>query len=127
TNNQFFPKFYKLMEQYCISPTKITFEITERDLLDIKNNVYIDRMRELRNAGYSLAIDDYGTGHSSISYLQHYPFNYLKIDKLFIHAIGTGAITEKLNDTIIHLAKKIKLTIIAEGIETIEQFNFLLQ
>lgn len=127
THDKFFPQFYKLVRRYSISPQQILLEITERYLLDMNNLIYITRMRELRNAGYSLAIDDYGTGHSSISYLQYYPFNYLKIDKLFIHAIGTKAITETLSDAIIHLAKKIDLTIIAEGVETEEQLNYLLQ
>lgn len=95
------------MQHYSISPGQILLEITERYLLDMNNKIYINRMHELRKTGYSLAIDDYGTGHSSISYLQYYPFNYLKIDKLFVHAIGTKAIAETLNDAIIHLAKKL--------------------
>ncbi|KTD73210.1 regulatory protein (EAL domain) [Legionella tucsonensis] len=127
TDDNFFPQLYKLMRHYSISPKQILLEITERYLLDMNNEIYINRMQELRDAGYSLAIDDYGTGHASISYLQYYPFNYLKIDKIFIHAIGTKAITETLNDAIIHLAKKINLTIIAEGVETKEQLNYLLQ
>ncbi|WP_454780839.1 EAL domain-containing protein [Legionella sp. WA2022007384] len=127
TDSQFFAQFYKLIDHYSISPKQILLEITERYLLDMNNEIYLNRLQELRNIGYSLAIDDYGTGHSSISYLQYYPFNYLKIDKLFIHAIGTKAIAETLNDAIIHLAKKINLTIIAEGVETKEQLNYLLQ
>ncbi|STY29372.1 regulatory protein (EAL domain) [Legionella wadsworthii] len=127
TDKQFFPQFYKLIRRYAISPNQILLEITERYLLDMNNELFIKRMQELRNAGISLAIDDYGTGHSSISYLQYYPFNFLKIDKIFIQAIGTKAITETLNDAIIHLAKKIKLTIIAEGVETKEQFKYLLK
>ncbi|CAM2836528.1 regulatory protein (EAL domain) [Legionella steigerwaltii] len=127
TDNQFFSEFYKLVKHYSISPKQILLEVTERYLLDMNDQIYINRMKELRKIGYSLAIDDYGTGHSSISYLQYYPFNYLKIDKLFIHAIGTKAIAETLNDAIIHLAKKINLTIIAEGVETKEQLNYLLQ
>lgn len=96
-----------MVKHYSIAPNQILLEITERYLLDINDEIYINRMHELRQLGYSLAIDDYGTGHSSISYLQYYPFNYLKIDKLFIHSIGTKAITESLNDAIIHLAKKL--------------------
>jgi sensor c-di-GMP phosphodiesterase-like protein len=125
TELNFFTQFYKLVDQYSISPHQILFEITERDLLDEHNKQYINKMHELREAGYSLAVDDYGTGYSSISYLQYFPFNYLKIDKLFIHAIGTKAITETLNDVIINLAKKINVTIIAEGVETKEQVNYL--
>lgn len=126
-DNHFFDQLHKLVEQYSISPQQILLEITERYLLDVSNKIFIKRMLELRESGYSLAIDDYGTGHSSISYLQYYPFNYLKIDKIFIQAIGTKAITETLNDAIIHLAKKINLTIIAEGVETKEQVNYLLE
>ncbi|MBI2786167.1 MAG: EAL domain-containing protein [Legionella longbeachae] len=127
TAPDFFTQFYKLIDHYSISPQQILFEITERDLLDKNNEMYIKRMKELRDAGYSLAIDDYGTGHSSISYLNHFPFNYLKIDKIFIQAIGTNAITETLNDAIITLAKSINLTVIAEGVETEEQVSYLLQ
>jgi sensor c-di-GMP phosphodiesterase-like protein len=127
THPTFFDKFYRLLEHYKVSPNQILLEITERDLLDETNEAYIQKMQELRKKGFSLAVDDYGTGHASISYLQYFPFNYLKIDKLFIHAIGTKAITESLNDAIIDLAKKINLIIIAEGVETEEQVNYLLK
>lgn len=127
TDALFFDQFYKLVDQYSISPNQILLEITERYLLDVNDKSFIKKMLELREAGYSLAIDDYGTGHSSISYLQYYPFNFIKIDKIFIQAIGTKAITETLNDAIINLAKKINLTIIAEGVETKEQVNYLLE
>lgn len=126
-DSHFFNQFFKLITKYSISPHQILLEITERYLLDVNNKTFIKRMQELRELGYSLAIDDYGTGHSSISYLQSYPFNYLKIDKIFIQAIGTKAITETLNDAIIHLAKKMNLIIIAEGVETQEQVNFLVE
>lgn len=121
----FFNKFNVLVEQYAVSPAQIIFEITERDLLDKNNGIFFDKMQELRQAGFSLAVDDYGTGHASISYLHHFPFNYLKIDKIFIHAIGTKAITESLNDAIINMAKQLNLIIIAEGVETEEQVNYL--
>lgn len=124
---QFFDLFDHLMKQYNIRPQQILFEITERDLLDQNNKIYIQKMQALRELGFSLAVDDYGTGHSSISYLHFFPFNYLKIDKLFIQAIGTKAITENLNDAIINLAKKMNLNIIAEGVETQEQFDYLLK
>lgn len=127
TDEKFFYQFYNLRTLYSIAPQQILFEITERDLLDVNNEIFIKKMQELRAAGYSLAVDDYGTGHSSIRYLQYFPFNYLKIDKLFIHAIGTKAITETLNDAIINLAKSINLTIIAEGVETREQVNYLME
>lgn len=122
---EFFNQLNDLMEKYKISSKKILFELTERELLDQNNTQLIEKMNDMRNQGFSLAIDDFGTGHASIKYLQHFPFNYLKIDKIFIHAIGTGAITETLNEAIIKMANLLDLTIIAEGVETIEQVNVL--
>ena len=123
----FFNKFNVLKKHYGIEAHQILFEITERDLLDKNDLLFITKMNELRESGFALAIDDYGTGHASISYLQHFPFNYLKIDKLFIQAIGTKAITELLNDAIIQMAKGLNLKIIAEGVETQEQVDYLAQ
>jgi len=123
----FFNQFYSLKTQYGVSAQQIVFEITERHLLDTNNKHFIKKMNQLREADFSLAIDDYGTGHASISYLQSFPFNYLKIDKLFIQAIGTKAITESLNDAIIHMAKDLNLAIIAEGVETQEQVDYLVR
>ncbi len=125
TDTLFFEQFALLVTQYSISPTQIILEITERDLLDKNDKIFFNKMRELRQSGFSLAVDDYGTGHASISYLHHFPFNYLKIDKLFVQAIGTKAITESLNDAIINMAKRLNLIIIAEGVETEEQVNYL--
>lgn len=121
----FFSKCEQLIQDYAIPPQQIIFEITERELLDKDNPLFRTKMLQLRNSGFSLAIDDYGTGHASISYLQYFPFNYLKIDKLFIQAIGTKAITESLNAAIIQMAKDLKLQIIAEGVETVEQVEYL--
>lgn len=125
TSKTFFTKFNLLMKRYNILPAQVIFEITERDLLDKNNSIFSEKMLGLRKNGFSLAVDDYGTGHASISYLQNFPFNYLKIDKLFIQAIGTKAITESLNDAIISMAKSLNLTIIAEGVETKEQVEYL--
>lgn len=123
----FFNQFIQLQNESGITPHQIIFEITERELLNKNDLVFSKSMQTLREAGFALAIDDYGTGHASISYLQHFPFNYLKIDKLFIQAIGTKAITESLNDAIIRMAKELKLVIIAEGVETQAQFDYLLK
>lgn len=127
TNESFFNTFYGLMNQYDISPQQIILEITERDLLNKNDHVFVNKMTKLIKSGYSLAVDDYGTGHASISYIQNFPFNYLKIDQIFVQAIGTHAINESLIDTIISMAKKLKLSIIAEGVETHEQMIYLIK
>ncbi|MDI9818806.1 MULTISPECIES: EAL domain-containing protein [unclassified Legionella] len=126
-DTHFFLEFYKLCKDYKILPSQIMIELTERELLDQNETQLVTRMHDLREQGYSLAVDDFGTGHASITYLQHFPFNYLKIDKIFVHAIGTGAITESLNKAIIQMASFLNLEVIAEGIETKEQLSFLQQ
>ncbi|MDX1838303.1 EAL domain-containing protein [Legionella taurinensis] len=124
-DRRFFPQFYQLCEQYGVNNQQIILELTERQLFNKEDKDSMRIMQDLRERGYSLAIDDFGTGHASIHYLQHLPFNYLKIDKLFIQAIGTGAITETLNQAIINMANSLDLAIIAEGVETMEQYDYL--
>jgi sensor c-di-GMP phosphodiesterase-like protein len=121
----FFEQLDTLRAYYAIQSKHLVFEVTERELLNVNDALLTSKMKTLRDAGFSMAVDDFGTGHASISYLRHFPFNYLKIDKLFIHAIGTHAITESLNDAIIKMAQGLDLTIIAEGVETQEQIDYL--
>lgn len=122
----FFRRFYELCSDYCIDAKQVMLELTERELFDRKDKAVIRRMKELGKRGFKLAIDDFGTGHANLHYLQHFPFTYLKIDKLFISSIGTGAITEHLNRSIINMANSLKLNIIAEGVETEAQRDYLL-
>lgn len=124
---EFFKRFNELCIDYHIKPEQLLLEITERELLSHNEAQITERMKQLRLSGYSLAIDDFGTGHASISYLRHFPFNYLKIDQLFVTAIGTGALTEALSHSIIQMAKNLKLNIIAEGVETQTQLDYLVE
>lgn len=126
TSPTFFADFIKLMDKHALKPEEILLEITERDLINKNDQIYQEKMQFLRKINFSLAIDDFGTGHANISYLQHFPCNYLKIDQLFVQSIGTGSVTESLIDTIISMAKALKLTIIAEGTETKEQVDYLI-
>lgn len=126
-NERFLPDFIALCERKNIHPKQIILELTERQLLDLNDKGIKTKIAILRSKGFSLALDDYGTGHASISYLQSFPFNYLKIDKIYTQSIGSGAITETLIETIIEMASKLKLTLIAEGVETPEQMSYLKQ
>lgn len=126
STDAFFDAFFELCETYHVLPRQIMFELTERELLNEKDNLLRKRLNNLRHAGFLLAVDDFGTGHASINYLQHFPFNYLKIDQQYIQSIGTGAVTETLTSAIIHMAKQLDLHIIAEGVETQEQYDYLL-
>jgi EAL domain-containing protein (putative c-di-GMP-specific phosphodiesterase class I) len=80
-------------------------------------------LKQLRNLGFSLALDDFLTGYSSLSYLQRYPITKIKIDRSFISNLGTEADAESnaVIDAIVRLAKAFKLSVIAEGVETHDQ------
>ena len=120
--------FCRLLLNLCkkngIPPQQIILEVTERALLQHDVTI-INKMSELREDGFSIAIDDFGTGNSNISYLQHFPFNYLKIDRMFVSVIGSGAVTETLSLSIIEMANRLGVAIIAEGVETYEQVEVL--
>lgn len=124
SDSHFLTHLTDLNTHYAVSNHQIILEVTERHLLQNSFSL-VEKMKTFREIGFSLAIDDFGTGHASINYLQHFPFNYLKIDKLFVNAIGTGAITESLNLAIIDIARRLRLHVIAEGVETLEQRDTL--
>ena len=115
-------ELFELVKQKCadfnIQPQQIIFEVTEQELIEEDNDYAVAIMKDMRQLGFSLALDDFGTGYSSISYLQKFPFDFLKIDKQFVMAIGTKAVTAQLAASMIDLAKNLQLTVIAEGVET---------
>lgn len=109
-----------------VRPSLMVLEITERSLIT-DNGQARANIDALRAQGVFVAIDDFGTGHCSLSYLQRFPVDYLKIDKGFVHAIQpTGEETPVL-DVIITLAHRLGLAVVAEGVETPDQFNYLTQ
>ena len=102
----------------------LEFEITESVFLESAEA--LELLGVLGDHGINLSIDDFGTGYSSLSYLKRLPFSKIKIDKSFIHDIGRDDESEILVRTIINLADTLGLAIIAEGVETREQVDFLL-
>lgn len=102
----------------------LELEVTETALMnDIERSVKI--LTELRELGVSLALDDFGTGYSSLNYLQRFPVNMLKIDRSFVNDVLSNPDSATITDAIIALAKSLRLTITAEGIETKEQRDYL--
>jgi FOG: EAL domain len=101
---------------------QLTIELTERDAL---HDVDADLLRELHSKHVKLAIDDFGTGNSSLSGLEKLHPDVLKIDKSFTHAIGTDAINSTVTDIIIALGLRLNIELVAEGVETPEQKDYL--
>lgn len=108
-----------------IMPEQIIYEITERGLIREDNGIARNVMKKLRERNSAIALDDFGTGYSSLSYISSFPLDYLKIDKQFVDAIGTDSLMAGLVDSIIDMAKRLKLRTIAEGVEKAEQAEYL--
>jgi len=106
-------------------PSSFILEVTERGMLDPV--VARETSGALRRHGFAIAIDDFGTGYSSLSYLESLELDFLKIDRSFIEAIGTGAPTSQVVGHIIAIARDLGLRMIAEGVESQAQAEFLLR
>ncbi len=118
--HDFAAQVLELVEEYGVDPSQFELEITEGILLgdDAETRDMLDR---LRNAGFALVLDDFGTGYSSLSYLQHYPISKIKIDRSFIANLGGEAEGEAVIGAIVKLARALRLSVIAEGVETADQ------
>ncbi|MBO8157356.1 MAG: EAL domain-containing protein [Bacillaceae bacterium] len=114
----------KIISQYEISPSRLEFEITES--ISVFSIEKIDKkLNEIKSIGFQVAIDDFGTGHSSLGYLQQLPVDVLKIDRSFIMDIPENKGHIVLTKAIIAMAQELGLKVVAEGVETIEQQQFL--
>lgn len=101
----------------------VVLEITERAMIDKNKSLAI--FDWLHEQGFEIAIDDFGTGHSALIYLERYNFDYLKIDRGFVQAIGTETVTSPVLDAVLTLSRRLKLLTVAEGVETPEQAEWL--
>jgi diguanylate cyclase (GGDEF)-like protein len=114
------------LRRFDIHPGYLQLEITETTVAQNRDTA-ITILNSLRSAGVQISIDDFGTGYSSLSYLQELPFDRIKIDKTFIALIGAGGNSEKICRTIIKMAHELGKEAIAEGVETREQADFLIE
>lgn len=114
----------KGLKRYDISPEYIEFEITESIIMkSVSKN--IDTLLKLKELGVTIALDDFGTGYSSLNYLRRLPIDVLKIDKSFIDGIGLDEKSDYIAKSIIELSHNLNLKVVAEGVETKEQLNYL--
>ncbi|KZL90374.1 sensor domain-containing protein [Clostridium magnum] len=122
--NEFIDIVEKIISETKMNPKCLELEITES--IAMKNLDYtIKVINDLKRLNINTSLDDFGTGFSSLNYLMRLPINTLKIDKSFLDNIVLNSNEELIAKTIIKLAKKMKLDVVAEGVETPDQLNFL--
>ena len=113
-----------ILKKYNIDPDSITLEITEGILIqDIENNAHL--IQKFKDLGMKISIDDFGTGYSSLNYLKYFIIDSLKIDVSFVRDITTNSNDALIVCAIIAMAHSLKIKVIAEGVETKAQYNFL--
>ncbi|NWE14482.1 putative bifunctional diguanylate cyclase/phosphodiesterase [Pseudomonas yamanorum] len=120
----FVPNLAAILERTSLAPGLLELEITESVLMQNVEDT-LTTLRAIKTMGVRLAVDDFGTGYSSLSYLRRFPIDVLKIDQSFIRGLSKNPQDAQLISAIISLGKSLDLNIIAEGVETVEQLDFL--
>ena len=113
----------KIIEETGINPKLLELEITESMSMDIERS--LDILLDLKKLGVQISVDDFGTGYSSLNYLRQLPIDRVKIDKSFINDMTVDENDEAIVATIINMGHNLKLSVIAEGVETEEQLKYL--
>jgi diguanylate cyclase (GGDEF)-like protein len=114
----------QILDQSQLPATSLTLEITESMLIE-NVEATIDLLEQLSHLGIRISIDDFGTGYSSLSYLYNLPADYLKIDRSFVGNMQPGDRNYKIVQAVISLSDQLRIAAIAEGIETVQQLEWL--
>lgn len=114
----------KILVETGLAPHHLELEITEGTFMQNADET-VRTLKELKKMDIHLSVDDFGTGYSSLSYLQKFPLDTLKVDRSFISNVTTDADSASITRTIISMARSLNLTVIAEGVETQEQLDFI--
>lgn len=122
--SDYFHTITSVLTQYNVDPKYIELEITESSLLNYEK-IVVDTLNQLNEAGIKVALDDFGTGYSSLSHIKDFPINTIKIDRSFIQQINYKKDVEVIIKSLIFMAKELELNVVAEGVETLEQYDFL--
>jgi EAL domain-containing protein (putative c-di-GMP-specific phosphodiesterase class I) len=123
-DKDFLEDLFAILRETRLDPNSLVLELTETVL--VKNAQSASSvLQTLRTRGVQVAIDDFGTGYSSLSYLRKLPLDALKIDKSFVRQIGTAGEDTAILVAVIDMARSLKLRVIAEGVETLEELTFL--
>ncbi len=114
----------EILQRTKLDPKFLQLEITESMTMNIDQMTQL--LHELKALGIQIAVDDFGTGYSSLSYLKEFPIDCLKIDRTFVRNVPHNPNDEALVSMIISMAKHLRLKVVAEGIEEVEQLSFLI-
>jgi EAL domain-containing protein (putative c-di-GMP-specific phosphodiesterase class I) len=113
-----------LLREIKLPPEALKLEITESTVMK-DPSAAVEMLQQIKSLGVRLAIDDFGTGYSSLSYLHRFPLDTLKIDRSFISSMDDDGDGMEIARTILPMAKNLRLDVVAEGVETLEQFELL--
>jgi EAL domain-containing protein (putative c-di-GMP-specific phosphodiesterase class I) len=120
----FLQGLFAILSETGMDPKTLELELTESVLMK-RAEAAADVLQILRGKGVRIAIDDFGTGYSSLSYLGRFPVDALKIDQSFVRRISAGGDDATIVIAIIGMARNLKLRVTAEGVETLEELDFL--
>ncbi|MBD0379964.1 putative bifunctional diguanylate cyclase/phosphodiesterase [Paenibacillus sedimenti] len=116
-------KVQSILEETGLPPQYLELEITESMSMDVKTAS--DALNELKKLGFKVAMDDFGTGYSSLGYLKDFPIDKMKIDQAFIKGLKQSPVNAAIVHTMIAMAHKLNLLVVAEGVETEEELQVL--
>lgn len=123
-SNNLVEQIENALSRYSIDPKQLELEVTESLLIeDFPGTHHL--LTRLDDMGLRIALDDFGTGYSALTYLQAFPFHVMKVDRSFVSTVGGSTKSEALLKTIVQIGKSLELEVIAEGIETKAQLDFL--
>jgi diguanylate cyclase (GGDEF)-like protein/PAS domain S-box-containing protein len=121
---EFLKRLGAILEETGLDPHALELELTESVLMKHADSAAVI-LATLRERGVQVAVDDFGTGYSSLSYLRKFPIDALKIDKSFVGRLGTTVDDASIVKAVIGMAQSLRLRVVAEGVETMEQSEFL--
>ncbi|WP_000035275.1 sensor domain-containing phosphodiesterase [Vibrio sp. RC586] len=125
-NSHFVDQIRELLTLYQFPAEQLELEITESGLI-VDEPTASNILNQLHSIGVKLSLDDFGTGYASFQYLKKFPFNGIKIDKSFLEQIAHCESDQEIVRSMLHVAKKLKLNVVVEGIESVQQEQFILE